>query len=103
MSILNLLEALNNFFVLGDFHVYSKSSSYDGLDTCEIKVNGGGNICKKGRGHNVVVVDPITLEYDSVSFDTYGDHTAVCEKLFNSNNFSVNLYLKCLDIELNNF
>jgi len=59
-----------------DFHVYSKSSSYDGLDTCEIKVNGGGNICKKGRGHNVVVVDPITLEYDSVSFDTYGDHTA---------------------------
>jgi len=60
----------------GEFKVYSKSAGYSGDNVCIIKINGGGNICKNKRGHNVVVVDPISLEYDSVSFDTWGDSTA---------------------------
>ena len=65
-------------FVSEDFHVYSKSASYSGDNVCVIKVNKGEkNLCENKRGHNMVVVDPVTLEYESVSFDTYADPGAV--------------------------
>jgi len=55
----------------GTYDVYAKSSGYHGDNECIIKINNGPNICQNKRGHNIVVIDPITDEYESVSFDTY--------------------------------
>ena len=48
-----------------------KSASYWSDNECIIKINNGPNICQNRRGHNIVVIDPMTDEYESVSFDTY--------------------------------
>jgi len=62
--------------VNGEFKVYSKSSGAYGDRECVIRINGGDNLCENKRGHNVVVVNPISLEYESVSFDTSRDPEA---------------------------
>ena len=73
----SLKSNLSKLKFSGMFHIYSKSSTYHGDDVCIIKVNGGGNLCRNGRGHNIVVINPITREYQSVSFDTYNEWDAV--------------------------
>jgi len=60
----------------GRYFVYAKSTSYDSghsdvYDDCIISVNRSPNLCKNKRGHNIVVIDPETDEYQSVSFDTW--------------------------------
>ena len=67
-------------------NVYAESAGYHGGDTCVINVIGGStgrlwrrlpdktlsrNLCQNSRGHNIVVVDPITEEFESVNFDTW--------------------------------
>jgi len=63
-------ERVNRPAKKGQFHIYSKSPGPHGDDDCVIKVNRGGNLCRNRPGHNVVVVDPVSLNYQSVSFDT---------------------------------
>ena len=53
------------------YYIYVKSSSYYGDNECIITVDYGPNICQNKRGHNIVVIDPLTNEYESVSFDTW--------------------------------
>ena len=48
----------------------------DGL-ACVIKLNGGENICQNHRGHNVVVINPLTGNIISKAFDTHGSSDQV--------------------------
>jgi len=50
----------------------------DGYD-CVIKLNGGENLCKRGRGHNVVVINPLTGNITSKAFDTHGSSDQVID------------------------
>jgi len=56
----------------GSYEVYAKSASFRRGDECIIKINKGPNLCQNKRGHNIVVIDPQTDEFESVRFDTYG-------------------------------
>ena len=58
--------------------MYTKSASYHTTNECVIIVNGGDNLCENKRGHNIVVIDPETDEYESVHFDTYKSQHNVC-------------------------
>jgi len=50
----------------------------DGL-ACVIKLNGGENICQNHRGHNVVVINPLTGNIISKAFDTHGSSDQVTD------------------------
>ena len=52
---------------------------------CVIKLNGGENLCRRSRGHNVVVINPLTGNMDSKVFDTYGSSDQVFQKFKNPN------------------
>ena len=68
------------FQILG---LYVESSgANDGYD-CMIKLNGGENLCKRGRGHNVVVINPLTGNIVSEAFDTYESVDQVFKNLWN--------------------
>ena len=41
-------------------------------------INGSPNLCQNKRGHNIVVIDKVKNEYESVNFDTYKSEDEVC-------------------------
>ena len=56
----------------GSYSIKAESATRMPWDRCQIFVNKGRNLCQNKRGHNIVVIDPDTDEYQSVSFDTWG-------------------------------
>ena len=55
----------------GFYSIYAESNAKWWQSRCQVFVNGGKNLCQNKRGHNIVVIDPDTDEYESVSFDTW--------------------------------
>jgi len=53
------------------YDIRAKSSAYSDGEDCEIVINGSPNLCQNNRGHNIVVIDKVKNEYESVNFDTY--------------------------------
>jgi len=53
------------------YDIYVESATKPVFNRCKIFVNGGRNLCQNKRGHNIVVINPDTNEYESVSFDTW--------------------------------
>jgi len=51
--------------------LYVESSGRDDGDSCVVKLNGGGNLCRGRRGHIVVAINPYTGNITSESFDTW--------------------------------
>ena len=68
--------------LIGLNEIYAESGGYYGDNKCIIKLNDGPNICQNKRGHNIVVIDPRTEEYESVSFDTYKSKDEVLVYVF---------------------
>ena len=64
---------------------YVESAGADDGYSCVIKLNGGENLCRRRRGHNVVVINPLTGNMDSKVFDTYGSSDQVFQKFKNPN------------------
>ena len=69
---------MNKLKTLGSYDVHLDSSTKRLFSRCQIFVNGGSNLCRNKRGHNIVVIDTNTDEYESVSFDTWGSKEEVC-------------------------
>ena len=72
---------LDKLKTLASYDIYVESATKPVFNRCKIFVNGGRNLCQNKRGHNIVVINPDTNEYESVSFDTWDNKHEVRRSL----------------------